>query len=125
MIEDVMHTGAEIPKVNDDAPLSAALVEMTRKGLGMTTVVDDQGRLLGIFTDGDLRRVFDRGVDVHSTKIGDVMTRRCKTVNAKTLAAEALQLMEKHKINALPVVGSDGNLIGAFNMHDLLRAGVV
>jgi arabinose-5-phosphate isomerase len=125
MIEDVMHTGAEIPKVSADAPLSAALVEMTRKGLGMTTVVDDQGRLLGIFTDGDLRRAFDRSVDVHGTTIGEIMTRHCKTVNAKMLAAEALQLMEKHKINALPVVDGDGNLVGAFNMHDLLRAGVV
>lgn len=125
MIEDVMHTGAEIPKVSADAPLSAALVEMTRKGLGMTTVVDDRGRLLGIFTDGDLRRAFDRSVDVHGTTIGEIMTRHCKTVNAKMLAAEALQLMEKHKINALPVVDGDGNLVGAFNMHDLLRAGVV
>ncbi len=125
LIEDVMHRGDEIPRVHEQAPLTAALVEMSKKGLGMTTVVDARGRLAGVFTDGDLRRIFDRAVDVHNTKIDDVMTRNCKTARPDMLAAEALQLMEQHRINALPVTDGDGNLVGAFNMHDLLRAGVV
>ena len=90
----------------------------------MTIVVDPGGRVLGIFTDGDLRRALDRRIDVHTTTVAQVMTRHCKTVHLGMLAAEALHLMETHKINALPVVDETGLLLGAFNMHDLLRAGV-
>jgi arabinose-5-phosphate isomerase len=120
-----MHTGAAIPSVHESARLSEALVEMTKKGLGMTAIVDDRQRLAGIFTDGDLRRALDRKVDVHEERIAKVITRNCKTITPDMLAAEALQLMETHKINALLVVNEDKALVGALNMHDLLRAGVV
>ncbi len=125
LIRDIMHTGNEVPRVDSSILLSDALMEMTRKGLGMTAVVDEGGRLRGIFTDGDLRRVLDRRVDVHATVIGEVMTRDCRTASADMLAVEALRILETHRISALPVVDADGVLIGAFNMHDLLRAGVV
>lgn len=125
LIDDVMHTGEQIPRSMPEDPLGAALMEMTRKGLGITIVVDSDDRVLGIFTDGDLRRALDRQIDVHICPVGEVMTRHCKTVNPGMLAAEALQLMEEYKINALPVVDKSGLLIGALNMHDLLRAGVV
>ncbi len=125
MIDDIMHTGERIPQVREGVKLSQALVEMTKKGLGMTTIVDAEGRLTGVFTDGDLRRTLDHGMDVHTTLIADVMTRDCRSVNSGILAAEALQLMQKYRINALPVVDAQGKLAGAFNMHDMLRAGVV
>jgi len=111
--------------VREGTLLRDALVEMTRKGLGMTAVVDEDERVLGIFTDGDLRRALDREVDVHTTPIEAVMTRNCKTVGPELLAAEALQIMEAHKINALLVVDGGERLVGALNMHDLLRAGVL
>jgi arabinose-5-phosphate isomerase len=111
--------------VHEKAKLGEALVEMTKKGLGMTAVVDDQQRVVGVFTDGDLRRALDRQVDVHNTIIGDVMTRTYKTVKADHLAAEALHIMEENRINALLVIDDDKRLIGALNMHDLLRAGVM
>ncbi len=125
LIDDIMHTGERIPQVREGVKLSQALVEMTKKGLGMTTIVDAHGRLTGVFTDGDLRRTLDQGMDVHTTLIADVMTRDCRSVNSGILAAEALQLMQKYRINALPVVDAQGKLAGAFNMHDMLRAGVV
>jgi len=125
MIDDVMHTGDEIPQVREDALVSQALLEMTKKGLGMTAIVDDQQRVLGVFTDGDLRRALDREVDIHSTPIADIMTPGSKTILPEILAAEALQIMEAFKINGLLVVDHSGRLIGALNMHDLLRAGVV
>jgi arabinose-5-phosphate isomerase len=125
LIEDIMHSGSAIPRVGKAASLSEALLEMTRKGLGMTAVVDEQNRVAGVFTDGDLRRMLDKGMDVHSTPITAVMTRDCKTIAPHVLAAEALQLMERHKINALLVTDDERRLIGALNMHDLLRAGVV
>jgi len=124
-VEDIMHTGDAIPQVSEGALLSQALLEMTRQGLGMTAVVDTEGRVVGVFTDGDLRRMLDRGLDVHNTPIDAVMTRNPKTAPVHILAAEALQLMEKHKINALLVTDADQRLAGALNMHDLLRAGVV
>jgi arabinose-5-phosphate isomerase len=124
-VGDVMHTGADIPVVAPDTPLRDALLEMTRKRLGMTAVVDGGGKLLGIFTDGDLRRALDRDVDVRSARITDLMTRDCKTIPAGTLAAEAVRLMETHKISALVVVDDAQRVVGALNMHDLLRAGVV
>ncbi len=124
-IGDIMHTGDRVPQVNVRALLSDALLEMSNKGLGMTAVVDDQGRLVGIFTDGDLRRVLDRGLDLHHSTMQEVMTTGCTTARADQLAAEALQMMEEKKINALLVLDEQQCLIGAFNMHDLLRAGVV
>jgi arabinose-5-phosphate isomerase len=125
LIDDLMHTGDAIPAVGPDTLLSNALMEMTRKGLGMTAVVDAQRRLVGVFTDGDLRRAIDHKVDVHVARVGEVMTTNCKTMHPGMLAAEALQLMDSKMINALPVVNDDNELVGALNMHDLLRAGVV
>ncbi len=125
LIDDVMHTGEAVPMVAPDIMLSEALLEVTRKGLGMTAIVDGERRLLGIFTDGDLRRAMDHGVDVHTTPVKEVMTRHGKTISQGMLAAEALQIMENAKINGLMVVDKDDRLIGVLNMHDLLRAGVV
>jgi arabinose-5-phosphate isomerase len=124
-ISDVMHTGEGVPSVSTSVRLSDALMEMTRARLGMTAVIDDHNRVLGIFTDGDLRRTLDKRVDVHQVTIDDVMTRGCITVRSELLAAEALNIMQKHAINALLVVDEDERLIGALNMHDLLRAGVL
>ena len=124
-VSDIMHTGDQIPQVAEGTTLSGALLEITRKGLGMTTVVNAAGTLTGIFTDGDLRRTLDKSVDVHTTPIQDVMTRNGKTIRADHLAAEALNIMEEMKINALPVTDANGTLVGAINMHDLLRAGVI
>lgn len=124
-ISDVMHSGERLPTVPLDASLSAALLEMTRKGLGMTAVLDDAGQIAGVFTDGDLRRVLDQGVDVRQAAIRTVMTPGGKRIGADQLAAEAVGLMEKHKITALLVVDAQGRLTGIVHMHDLLRAGVV
>ncbi|KAB2926896.1 MAG: KpsF/GutQ family sugar-phosphate isomerase [Candidatus Contendobacter sp.] len=125
LIDDVMHAGEQMPRSAPDDLLKDALLEMSRKGLGTTVVVDEDQRVLGVFTDGDLRRVLDRQVDVHTARIAEVMTRDCKTIAPGTLAAEALQKMQQYKINALPVVNSAGKLTGVLNMHDLLRAGVL
>ncbi|MDX1655027.1 MAG: KpsF/GutQ family sugar-phosphate isomerase [Candidatus Competibacteraceae bacterium] len=125
LVDDVMHTHERIPRSSPEDLLSQALVEMSHKGLGMTIVVDDSDRVLGVFTDGDLRRTLDRRLDIHTTPVGEVMTPHCHTITPGVLAAEALGLMEEYKINALPVTDSDGHLRGALNMHDLLRAGVV
>ena len=125
LIDELIHTGERTPRVMSNTPLSDALVEMTRKGLGMTAVVDEHNKLLGVFTDGDLRRAIDNRLDVHTAVINDVMTPDCKTIQPGILAAEALQIMDDMKINALPVINEDNELIGALNMHDLLRAGVV
>ncbi|MBN8280690.1 MAG: KpsF/GutQ family sugar-phosphate isomerase [Gammaproteobacteria bacterium] len=124
-VDDVMHGGDGIPAVSAATPLSRGLVEMTRKGLGMTAVTDDEGRLAGIFTDGDLRRVLDRGIDVHRTPMREVMTPNCKTIAPGTLAAEAVHQLEQFKINGLLVVDGDRRVVGALNIHDLLRAGVM
>jgi arabinose-5-phosphate isomerase len=125
-ITDVMHAGDEVPRVPADASLSEALVEMSRKRLGMAAVVDDDGRLLGLYTDGDLRRTLDdAAVDLRATRIGEVMTRNPRTIGADALAVQAAQLMEAHKINALVVLDEDGRVVGALNIHDLLRARVV
>ncbi len=124
-VSDVMHTGAAIPKVAEGASLREALLEMTGKGLGMTGVLDRDGRLVGIFTDGDLRRVLNRGVDVYRAAIAEVMTRNPKTTRADRLAAETVQMMRSLKINGLFVVDEDNRVLGALNMHDLFRAGVI
>jgi arabinose-5-phosphate isomerase len=124
-VEEVMRRGAELPQVGPDTPLSAGLLEMSRKGLGMTTIVDERRRVLGIFTDGDLRRALDRQLDVHATPMREVMTAGGKVARPRMLAAEAVHMMEEHRITALPVVDDDGVLVGALNVHDLLRAGVM
>lgn len=124
-IDNLMHTGAAIPRVVQNVPISQALVEMTRKGMGMTAVVDEQEKVIGIFTDGDLRRTLDHALDIHSTPINDAMTRTFRYVAPGLLAVEALRLMENHKINALLIIDSNQQLVGAINMHDLLRAHVV
>jgi len=124
-ITDIMHSGDELPSVHEDASLSEALVEMSRKRLGMTAVVDAQGRLIGLFTDGDLRRALDSDIDVRSAGIKEVMTRHPRTIGADQLAAEAARLMEAYKINGLIVVDAQQRAVGALNIHDLLRAKVV
>ena len=125
-ITDVMHAGDDVPRVSATATLSEALVEMSRKRLGMTSVVDGEGRLLGLFTDGDLRRTLDdAALDVRTAMIADVMTRNPRTIAADQLAVEAARLMEDHKISGLIVVDDAGRAVGALNIHDLLRARVV
>ena len=124
-VSDVMHTGATIPQVGEDANLREALLEMTGKGLGMTGVVDRHGALVGVFTDGDLRRVLARGIDVYNAKITDVMTRNPKTTRADRLAVEIVQMMQSLKINGLFVVDDKNHVLGALNMHDLFRAGII
>jgi len=124
-IDDLMHDGDDMPTVGPDASVAEALVEMTRSGLGMTAVVDAGRRVLGVFTDGDLRRVFEHDRDMRDARISEVMTRSCKTVGRDLLAAEALRIMQEHKINALLVVDDDNCLQGVLNMHDLLRARVL
>ncbi|WP_293001425.1 KpsF/GutQ family sugar-phosphate isomerase [Nevskia sp.] len=124
-VADLMHGGDRIPKVPADASLSAALLEMTQKGLGMTAIVDEADRVLGIFTDGDLRRVLDANLDVRTARIAEVMTRGGRHIGASQLAAEAVHLMEKHRITVLMVLDADRHVQGVLHMHDLLRAGVV
>ena len=124
-VEDIMHTGEQIPLVTHDASLQDALLEMTSKGLGMTGVVDKQGCLCGIYTDGDLRRTLNQGVDVYKAKISDVMTHDPTTIGADRLAHEAVQLIRQHNFNGLYAVDSDNHVLGALNMQVLLRAGIV
>ncbi|MFP7722053.1 KpsF/GutQ family sugar-phosphate isomerase [Lysobacter sp. A3-1-A15] len=125
-IADIMHSGDDVPRVTAEATLSEALVEMSRKRLGMTAVVDGDGRLLGLYTDGDLRRSLDDAeVDLRTTRMDQVMTRGPRTIGADALAVEAAQLMEAHKISGLLVVDTDQRVVGALNIHDLLRARVV
>jgi arabinose-5-phosphate isomerase len=124
-VSDLMHKGERIPVVGTAAPLRDALMEMTAKGLGMTAVVDQAEQVVGVFTDGDLRRSLDRGLDVRSATVAEVMTPGGLRIDPDRLAVEALNLMEEKKINGLLVVDPAGRLCGALNMHDLLRAGVV
>ena len=125
-ISDVMHTGDGVPRVGPEASVTQALMEMTHKHLGMTAVIDDQDRLLGVFTDGDLRRALDDdGVDLREATVASLMSRGPKTIGADKLAVEAAQLMEKHQIHALLVVDEAQRVVGALNIHDLLRARVV
>jgi arabinose-5-phosphate isomerase len=124
-VRDIMRTGDAVPKVPPGTTLAEGLMEVTRKGLGMTAVVDPSDRVLGVFTDGDLRRALDRQADLHRTRMEDVMTRDAKRVQANTLAVEAVLLMERHRITSLIVVDAADAVVGALNVHDLLRAGVV
>lgn len=123
-VSDVMHSGRELPMVSTDTKLSEALFEMSSKGMGMTTIVDSDNNLLGLFTDGDLRRAIDGNVDIHTALIGDIMTRSCKTATKGMLAAEALRIMDESKISVLVVEDENSKPIGAVHIHDLLRAGV-
>jgi arabinose-5-phosphate isomerase len=123
-IGDIMQTGDDIPQVPADATLSQAMLEMTRAGIGMTAITNGANEVLGIFTDGDLRRVFEDKVDPHQAHIDDIMTQHCTTVTADMLAAEGLQIMQQKKINSLLVTDENQKLVGALNMHTLLRAGV-
>jgi arabinose-5-phosphate isomerase len=124
-VEDLMRTGEAVPRVSPDAALAAGLLEMSRKGLGMTVVVGGEERMLGVFTDGDLRRSLDSQIDVHKTLMSEVMTAPGKRIGPRELAAEAVHLMELHRITALAVTDARGVLVGALNIHDLMRAGVV
>lgn len=124
-LDDIMHKGDKVPIVTQDAPMPQALLEISQKGLGMTTIVDDSGQLLGIFTDGDLRRVFDLKIDLHSAVIGDVMHKGCVSAHADMLAAEALKLMEDKKINGLVILDDSNRPIGAMNMQTLLQSGML
>ena len=124
-VSDIMHTGKDTPRIAPEASISEALLEMSSKGMGMTAIIDNDDKVLGIYTDGDLRRTLDSNIDLQQTRIEQVMTRNCKTVDAHDLAAEVLKLMEDHKINGALVTDADNRLVGALNMHDLLRAGVM
>jgi len=124
-VSDVMRTGDRVPAVSPDVSLRDALLEMTDKGLGMTAIVDADRRILGIFTDGDLRRTLDAGADIRATIIRDVMHANCKTIDQDVLAAEALHVLEQNKITGLLVADEDGLLIGALNIHDLFREGLM
>lgn len=124
-VSDVMHQGDQLPCVTEQTPIRDALFEITQKGLGMTAIVDADGRLTGIFTDGDLRRALDRQVDLYQGQVLSVMSPQPRTITADRLAAEAVQLMQRYRINGVLVVDADNRPIGALNMHDLLRAGVV
>ena len=124
-VRDVMRSGEAIPKVAPEATLAEGVMEMTRKGLGMSAVLDGGDRVLGVFTDGDLRRAWDRAADVHGTRMQEVMTRAAKRIHPGTLAVEAMLLMETHRITSLIVVDEHDVVVGALNVHDLMRAGVV
>ena len=124
-VADVMRTGEEVPHVPHTATLAQALLEMSHKGMGMTAVIDAKGRVAGIFTDGDLRRTLEHVGDIRSARVAELMSRSPRTISADKLAAEAAQLMERHKINQLLVVTADGRLAGALNTHDLFRAKVI
>lgn len=124
-VRDLMHSGEALPKTGADASLKTALLEMTQKGLGMTAVVDAAGRVAGVFTDGDLRRALEHVVDLQQARVADLMTKNPKTIGADELAVAAVEKMDTLKINGLLVVDADNALVGALNMHDLLKAGVV
>jgi arabinose-5-phosphate isomerase len=124
-VEDLMRTGDAVPRVHADTPLRDGLKEVSGKGLGMTVVVDDADRIVGVFTDGDLRRAIYSKSDVRDAVMHSVMTANPKRIGPRSLAAEAVRLMEQYKITALPVAEADGKLVGALNIHDLFRAGVV
>ena len=123
-VKDVMRTGTHVPKVRADTTLAEGLLEVTSKGLGMTAIVDDSMHVLGVFTDGDLRRALDRAADLRTTRMDQVMTTGPKFVLPSTLAAEAVHLMDTHRITSLIVLDDDRKIVGALNVHDLLRAGV-
>ncbi len=123
-VEELMHSDDELPNVKPDCLLSEALLEITQKSLGMTVITDEHNKLLGIYTDGDLRRTIDHGHDIHNTNIETVMTKGSITIKASTLAADALTLMRDNKITSLPIVDNEQAVVGVIHMHDLLRIGI-
>ena len=124
-LQDIMHSGERIPSVNDNAKIKDALVEMSLKGLGMTAIVKENGELAGLFTDGDLRRILDEKIDIHHDDISTVMTKNPRVADGEMLAAQALKIMEDNKINGLIIVDNENRPVGAMNMHDLLKSGVL
>ena len=124
-VADIMHKDSEVPRVLSAQPLHQALLVMTEKGFGMTTVVADDNKLLGVFTDGDLRRIVDAKVDINNVSMADVMSPNPKTINSEILAAQALKIMEDNSITALIVEDENQSPIGVLHMHDILRAGVL
>jgi arabinose-5-phosphate isomerase len=124
-VSDVMHDGDRIPAVKSDVSLRDGLMEMTEKGLGMTAIVHDNMTVAGIFTDGDLRRTLDTGADIHTTPISEVMHSNCRTTSPDVLAAEALRILEENKITSLLVTDENDKLVGALNIHDLFREGLM
>jgi len=124
-IQDIMHSGDQIPLVSANASLSEAIVEMTKKRLGMVAITTTDMTVQGVFTDGDLRRALEHTIDPHKTVIGDVMSRNCKTIQSTALAVEAVKMMQQHKIQGLLVVDDDSHLLGILNFNDLLQAGVI
>lgn len=124
-LQDIMHSGERIPLVNENAKIKDALVEMSLKGLGMTAVIKETGELAGLFTDGDLRRILDEKIDIHQDDIASVMTQNPRVADREMLAAQALKIMEDNKINGLIIVDSNNHPVGAMNMHDLLKSGVL
>jgi len=123
-VQDVMKSGDDIPVVTEDIKLSAALLEISRKGMGMTTVVDKEGRLAGVFTDGDLRRALDTRIDINMSSIGDLMSKGAKTIEPDMLAAAAMRIMEENEISSLVVLEKNGMLSGVLHLKDLLHAGI-
>ncbi len=124
-VSDIMHTENRVPKVNESASVSQALLEMSKKGLGMTAIVDRQDKVLGVYTDGDLRRSLDKNINVHKTAISDVMTKNCRTTSSSELAASMVKIMDDKGINGFLVNDENTKFTDAFNMHDILRAGIV
>jgi arabinose-5-phosphate isomerase len=124
-VNELMHQGERIPSVKTGTLLSDGLLEISKKGFGMTAVINQENKLVGLFTDGDLRRAFDAKIDMLTTSIDRVMTTNCKTIAADILAAEALNIMEQNKITGLLVTDSDNFVVGILHMHDLIRAGVI
>lgn len=124
-VKNLMHSQQDTPIVSENTTINDALLEVTRKRLGMTTVVNQDGQLIGIFTDGDLRRTLDQEIDLKNTPISQVMTHNCTTVSPELLAAEALQIMQSKAINALVICDAEKRPVGALNMHDMLKAGVI
>lgn len=124
-VSDIMHSGTSIPRVTPDTPLAQALMVMSEKGFGMTTVVDQRQQLLGIYTDGDLRRSIDKGIDIRTARVGDLMNTQPKSLRESTLAAEALKVMEQSRINVLLVMDEYNQLVGVLKVNDILRAGII
>jgi arabinose-5-phosphate isomerase len=124
-VQDIMHSGEKLPKVNAKDLLSHALLEMSKKGFGMTTVTDDSGMLLGVFTDGDLRRTIEANIDIKVTPVGQLIQADCKAIHQDALAAEALKVIEDCQITALVVENSNHHPVGILHLHDILRAGIV
>ena len=124
-VRDVMRSGGDAPRVGRGATLMEAMMEMTRGRMGMTAVLDDGGHVVGIYTDGDLRRTLGKGVDMRTTLIGDLIGGAPRTISPERLAAEAVEIMERNKVNQILVVDDDAKLLGALNMHDLFRAKVI